>query len=119
MKACFSLVFAALCLISAAQTPNDHEEFEYNRRFIVSAHSPKPKDGFVPDKETAISIARAVALPVYGRKLVDEEQPFRSELKDGVWMVLGTMHCDHCVGGTLVIEIDKTSGKVLFMTHTQ
>ena len=87
-----------LCVFSAAQTPSDHDEFTYNRRLLKSFQPPVPKDGYVPDKETAIAIAYAIAVPVFGKKSMDEERPFRAELEGGVWMVLGTLHCSSCVG---------------------
>jgi hypothetical protein len=111
-----AVLFAVVCL---AQAPSDHEEFEYNRWLAKTSHSFTPKDGFVPDENTAIAIAYAVALPVYGKKELDSELPLRAELSDGVWTVLGTLHCKSCVGGTLVLQIDKATGKILFLTHTQ
>lgn len=115
---------AAACLVIIAatcysQSKNASEEFEYNRHLIKSTRSIEPKNGLVPDRTTAIAIAYAVALPVYGEKEMDNEKPFRAELDHGVWTILGTLHCTSCVGGTLVMQIDKASGKILFMTHTQ
>lgn len=107
-----------LCVLSTAQNPSDHDEFAYNRRLLKSFHSPVPKDGYVPDKDTAIAIAYAVGVPVYGKKAMDGELPFKAEIKNGIWMVLGTLHCENCMGGTLIVEIDKTSGKIISMTHT-
>jgi hypothetical protein len=119
MKRAVISALLLLCVFSTAQTQSDHDEFTYNRRLLKSFQPPIPKDGYVPDKDTAIAIAYAIAVPVFGRKDMDEEKPFRAELNDGVWMVLGTLHCDHCAGGTLIVEIDKTSGKIITMTHTQ
>ena len=118
MKVCFVLVLMTLCLASSGQSTNDSDEFRCNRRLVKTSQTFIPKNGFVPDKDTAIAIAYAVAVPVYGKKQVDWELPFRTELKDGVWMVLGTLHCDSCAGGTLVVEIEKDSGRVIHMTHT-
>ncbi len=73
----------------------------------------------VPDSSTAAAIAYAVAVPVYGKKEMDSEQPFRADLKGGVWTVLGTLHCSSCDGGTVVVQIEKTTGKIVYMTHFQ
>ena len=118
MKALLILGLLALSVALTAQSNSDADEFRYNRRLIKSIHTPIPKDGFVPDKETAVAIAYAVAVPVYGKDHIDGELPLRAELKDGVWMVLGTLHCESCEGGTLVLEIEKASGRILHMTHT-
>jgi hypothetical protein len=120
MKA-FALLIATLFLVGGtvvAQSGSDWEEFEYNRRLVKQSHLVVPKEGLVPDPATAIAIAYAVSVPIYGKKNMDEEKPFRTELKNGVWMVLGTMQCKSCAGGTLVMEIDKQTGKILFATHT-
>ena len=73
----------------------------------------------VPNAATATAIAYAIGIPVYGRKLMDEEQPLRAELKDGIWSVLGTLHCASCNGGTIFVQIDKTTGKILRLNRTQ
>jgi hypothetical protein len=119
MKACLFLALLLMCVMSAAQSPNGQEEFASVRHQIKTSHSFIPKNGFVPDKDTAMAIAYAVAVPVYGKKDMDEESPFRTELKAGVWTVLGTLHCESCDGGTLIMQIDKTSGKILFMSHSK
>ena len=112
---CFLL--ALLCTPCFTQM-SDQEEFEFNRRLAKTSKSVLPAEGFVTNKETAIAIAYAISLPVYGKKQLDSELPFRAELKDGVWTVLGTLKCQNCEGGTLVVLIDKPTGKILFMTHT-
>jgi hypothetical protein len=38
-----------------------------------------PKNGFVPDKETAIRIAETVLIPIYGEKQIASERPFSAE----------------------------------------
>jgi hypothetical protein len=113
------IAIAFICATCVAQSTNDKEESEYNRRLAISTKSYVPKDSYVPDARTAVAIAYAVAVPIFGSKQVDEEKPFRAELKDGVWTVLGTLHCSSCVGGTLVMQIEKTSGKIVFLIHTQ
>ncbi len=84
---------------------SEHDEFVYNRRLAKTSRSYVPTNDYVPDKDTAIAIAYAVALPIYGKKQLDKELPLRAELEDGMWMVLGTLNCGSCVGGTLVMQI--------------
>ena len=115
----FGVTFFLLYGSCSPQTSKDHDEFVYNRHLIKNSRSFVPKNGFVPDKSAAVGIAYAVAVPIYGKKEMDEEEPFRAELKDGVWTILGTMHCVSCLGGTLVMQIDKESGKIIFVAHTQ
>lgn len=120
MKVC--VLFLTLLMASGsvfAQSSDDREMFEFNRRLARQTKSFLPKNGFVPNQETAVAIAYAVAVPIYGKKAMDDEMPLQAELKDEVWTVQGTMHCASCAGGTLVMQIDKKTGKILFMTHTQ
>jgi NTF2 fold immunity protein len=51
----------------------------------------RPKDGFVPDAETAIKIATAVWARIYSPRELEQERPFCAYLKNGVWTVEGTL----------------------------
>ena len=88
--------------------------------FAQEEHSYKPKEGYVPDAVTAIKIAEAVLVPIYGEKVINEENPLKAVLKDGVWIVEGTLHCpegQRCLGGVALIEISKDDGKILRVSH--
>jgi len=82
----------------------------------------RPKEGFVPNAETAVKVGEAVLMPVYGEKRIVGERPFKAALQGDVWTVEGTLHCGGppgttCPGGTAVVKISKTSGQILFMMH--
>ena len=86
------------------------------------APSFRPKEGFVPNSETAVKVGEAVLTPVYGEEKILGERPFKATLQGDVWMVEGTLHCGgppgaQCFGGTAVVNISKTSGQILFMMH--
>ena|ERR1035437_9051999 len=73
------------------------------------------KDGYVPNKETAVKIAEAIWLPIYGDKIYNYK-PFIAELKnDSVWIVQGTLKTGK--GGVPYIEIQKTDCKILKVIH--
>lgn len=40
---------------------------------------------FVPDAKTAVKIAEAVLIPVYGETQVEPERPFKAVLENGIW----------------------------------
>jgi hypothetical protein len=92
---------------------------------IAAGHSQtsyKPKDGFVPNAETAVKIAEAVLIPVYGEKHIFSERPFKATWGGDVWTVDGTLHCGaardiDCRGGTAEVKISKSTGQILQMTH--
>jgi hypothetical protein len=83
------------------------------------APSYKPKNGYVPNSETAIKIAEAVLIPVYGEKMIVSEHPFTAVLNGDVWKVEGTLHCAHCPGGSAEVKISKSTGQILHMIHYQ
>ncbi len=85
----------------------------------------KPRDGFAPDSQTAVKIAEAALIPVYGEKQIRSEEPFTAQLKGDVWTVGGTLRCPDgkgglttdCDGGVAVVKLSKTDGHILFMMH--
>ena len=75
---------------------------------------------YVPDKATAIKIAEAVWLPIYGKKIYTE-LPFKAILvNDSIWTVAGTLPKSSkkiVIGGTAYIEIRKSDCKILKVIH--
>lgn len=118
MRLSFCLIgLLFLGFVAAAQNTGDHEEFAYVRQQIKSSRSFMPRDGYVPNKETAIAIAYAVAVPVYGKETIEAEKPLRAELAEGKWIVLGTLQ-KVTAGGTLIVQIDQKSGKICYLNHS-
>jgi hypothetical protein len=76
----------------------------------------RPKDGFVPNEHTAVRIAEAVLIPIYGEKEVRSERPFKAVLANGVWTVRGTLP-PNFMGGTAVVRMAKSDGRIFFMIH--
>lgn len=78
----------------------------------------------VPDEATAVKIAEKALIPIYGKKRISAERPFGAVLKDGVWMVTGTLHCPNsqegsglCAGGVAMVRISQVDGRILSMGH--
>jgi NTF2 fold immunity protein len=89
-----------------------------------SPHGASPKQGFVPKTNVALSIADAVLIPVYGKKVIDAERPFKAVLNGNVWTVTGSIPCDgpprrSMPRGSRGVKISKRTGQILFMTHYQ
>jgi len=83
-------------------------------------HSYKPEGGYVSDAATAIKVAEAVLVPIYGEETISKEKPLKAELKDGAWIVEGTLHCPEgeiCKGGVATIEISKDDCRILRVSH--
>jgi NTF2 fold immunity protein len=84
-----------------------------------------PKTGYVPDSATALKVAEAVLIPVYGQAKIESQRPFTARLKDGVWTVSGTLLCagvqqgrevslSPCQG-ILEVRISKSDAHILEM----
>lgn len=72
-------------------------------------------NGLVPNEETAIKIAEAIWYPIYGEKIYSKK-PFKGNLKNGIWIVKGTLQDGH-KGGVPYIEIQQIDCKVLTVSH--
>lgn len=74
----------------------------------------RPKEGFVPDGATAISVAVAVLGPIYGVDEIEKQKPFSAALSGGVWVVQGSMEKRT---GIAEVNISKRTGAILRVTH--
>jgi hypothetical protein len=89
--------------------------------YAEEAHSYVPPNGFVPDAMTAIRIAEAVLIPVYGQETIATEKPLVATLDGNVWTIHGTLRQGEgggfTRGGVAVVQLSKTDARVLRMTH--
>jgi hypothetical protein len=76
----------------------------------------RPAAGFVPDEKTAIAIAVAAWIPIYGKKTIDGEKPYKAVLKDGVWTVTGSLP-KGWKGGVAEAKIAQGDGRILKIIH--
>src|SRR5690349_7907161 len=87
-------------------------------QFIMSAiaypqsdTSPRDLPPLVPNEITAIAIATAVLVPLYGAKAIEDQKPFKATLKDSVWTVEGQMPAPSwfrtTLGGVATVQIAK------------
>jgi glycosyltransferase involved in cell wall biosynthesis len=80
-----------------------------------SEHNYCPDAGYVPDAETAMKIAEAVWLPLYGTRVL-EKRPWRARLVDDVWVVEGSL-AELMAGGVPIARISKRTGEILRVSH--
>ncbi|MBZ5552075.1 MAG: hypothetical protein LAO21_05095 [Acidobacteriia bacterium] len=71
-----------------------------------------PTQGFVPDKETAVRVAEAVWIGLYGQKGIELQKPYKTELENGVWTVTGT-YLDQTTSRVATARISKRDGTIL------
>jgi len=81
----------------------------------------------VPDEKTAIKIAEAVWLPIYGKDIYNE-RPFKASLEgDSIWIVHGSLpktkksnnEIHITFGGVAYCHIRKKDGTILQVIHTK
>lgn len=87
---------------------------------------------YVPNEQTAVQIAEAVWLPIYGKGIYDYK-PFKAVLiGDTTWHVFGTIAKSYIkinengdttftitVGGVPHIFLNKSNGKIIDVYHTK
>jgi Clp amino terminal domain, pathogenicity island component/NTF2 fold immunity protein len=74
-----------------------------------SAQRELPKEGVVPDADTAKRIAEALWIPQYGADTVASQAPIQAELKFNVWIVTGSSSTE----ALLYAFILQSDGRVL------
>ena len=95
------------------------DEWKALEMSLAAAKSIHPKAGFVPDESTAVKMGEAVAIAQYGEKMIAAERPFHARLYGETWIVKGTLHPQGALGGTAVIKVNKTDGRILLMIHQE
>ena len=98
-----NLILVGIVLLASASISADRNSY-------------KPKQGYVPDQQTAIAIAVAVWIPIYGKEQIENEKPYHASLKDGVWTVKGSLPKGF-KGGTAEARISKNSACILRVIH--
>lgn len=75
-----------------------------------------PQAALVPDAKTAIAVAVAIWVPIYGKEKIESEQPYNAELHQDNWTVTGTFP-PHLLGGVAKAVIAKSDARVLLVEH--
>ena len=91
---------------------------------LVSAAQEQPAQArdFVPDEATAVRIAEAVFIPIYGEKHMRSERPFHARLDGDYWIISGSLPKPESkdylvVGGTMMAEINRKTGEIRSVYH--
>jgi hypothetical protein len=77
-----------------------------------------PKDGVIPNAETATKVGEAVLIPVFGQAHVDREKPLRADPENDYWIVYGTLK-PNTRGGTVMVKLKRRTGEVVRIWHSQ
>lgn len=71
----------------------------------------------VPNEKKALEIADRAMRERFGDAVVNRQQPFKAELKDGVWHVYGTLPDGNTHGGTAEAEVAQADGRIIRVWH--
>jgi hypothetical protein len=75
-----------------------------------------PTNGFVPNEQTAVAIAEAILVPIYGREQIDSEKPLKAKLKNGIWTVQGSLP-KGWDGGVAIVKLAKRDARIIYVIH--
>lgn len=87
---------------------------------ISEAHNMQkysPKEGYLPDKETATAVAEIILSRIYGAEQIKKQLPFNAKLIGEVWHISGNLDKDK-VGGVANIKI-RNDGKIVHLSHSR
>lgn len=75
-----------------------------------------PSEGFISDARTAVRVAEAILVPIYGEKVINDQKPFSAQLQGDHWLVSGYLP-DNYLGGVALVVINKSDGRILRVSH--
>lgn len=81
---------------------------------VKSSHI--PARGFVPDEATAVAIAEAILVAIYGQESIDRQKPFLVGLDNDVWTIFGQRK-RVLPGGVFRIQISRQDASVKSLSH--
>jgi hypothetical protein len=74
---------------------------------------PLPKEGLVPDKETAIKVAEVILFRLYGEKNITAQKPYSITKDENIWWVCGAP--PPALGSSFKIAISQQTGAILYL----
>ncbi|WP_157593106.1 YbbC/YhhH family protein [Rufibacter tibetensis] len=121
-----ALLIFFCCFILSCSFAHDGEKrtilgLEFSKKELDEALKNTDKkqifvDKVIKDKSTAIGVAEAMLFSIYGKENIVKQRPYEYYLIDGYWVINGTLP-QGWVGGTFLIIINSTDGKVIKLTH--
>ena len=115
-----SVMMTAMCCspIALAQTPTPTSTLRPREvpKSVSDYRVSLPKEGLVPDKETAIKIAEVILFRLYGEEDIITQKPYKVKEDDDIWWISGTLK-ENELGSAFNIAISKQTGAVLHLEH--
>ena len=79
---------------------------------VTARGYPMPAGGFVNTKDVAVGIAQIILKSIFPASEIEQSAPYTATLKDGVWIVQGTLPKGYR-GGVQEVWIDKKTGEII------
>lgn len=124
-KAIYFFIFLMLTLTACGQQQNARTILgkSYAENELKSALSDKiqhnvidTKKVIIKDSVTAISVAELILFSIYGKDNITRQQPYETYFIDNYWIISGTLPKNY-VGGTFLIIMDASNGRIVKITH--
>jgi hypothetical protein len=114
-----TILVAMFAAGTVSQIPKKSAENPESGKWYATkwGQSYRPSNGYVPDQKTAIQVAKAILISVYGEVTVKNEETFTASLAGNIWTVKGAVR--PYPSGNAEVKLSKTDGAVLFLTHSQ
>jgi hypothetical protein len=77
---------------------------------------PLPKEGLVPDKDTATKVAEVILFRLYGERDIVHQRPYTVTEDQNIWWVCGTLQGEG-FGSAFKIAISRQTAAVLYVEH--
>ncbi len=115
-----SVMITVMCCnaiaLTQTPTPTSNPRPEEVPKWVSDYRVPLPKEGLVPDKETAIKIAEVILFRLYGEEDIVTQRPYKVKQEDDIWWISGTLK-ENELGSAFNIAISKQTGAVLHLEH--
>jgi NTF2 fold immunity protein of polymorphic toxin system component len=113
------IIFFISCMGNKNNSSNNREkETKTNKNDSLELGWSNPLvNGYIPDTTTAMKIAEAIWLPIYGSEIY-EYLPFKAILiNESIWKVSGTVHTSK--GGSPFAFVKKKDGLIIEVYHEE
>lgn len=107
-----TVLFFAMAMFTTNLTVASDDKLDQRK----SMYSFIPEQGFVSDETTAMTIAEAILVPIYGKDVIERQKPFVVSLSGNVWTITGSLPKD-ILGGVFFIQISRQDARVITLTH--
>lgn len=110
-----------LFLLACSPTGRQDAYFEGNKQEIEEAIQKLPKKEILPThiiqtKESAVLIAEAIAISVYGKENILKQRPYSVAEHKGYWIVSGNLPAN-MMGGVFTVILDAKTAEIVKLVH--